>query len=140
MHGTSTYGPMPKRSRPSVLVVDDDPGVLRWLHLVLTEAGFEVTQAADGREAELLYREHPTDVLITDLVMPDREGLQTMTALQRDYPRLKIIAISGAVGGRYLKLAGRLGAHAVLQKPLDKRELLDTIRRALDSPFHPLRS
>jgi CheY-like chemotaxis protein len=131
---------MLKRPRCSVLVVDDDPSVLRWMHLILSEAGYDVLQAADGLEAVVRYREHPADVLITDLVMPDQEGLQTMAALRRDYPRLKTIAISGAAGGKYLKLAERLGAHAVLQKPFNKSVLLDTVRKVLESPFHTPRA
>jgi DNA-binding NarL/FixJ family response regulator len=78
-----------------------------------------------------LFREHPSDLMITDLIMPDQEGVETITKLRREYPRLKIIAISGAFGGRYLRVAELLGADTVLQKPFTPQVLLDTVRKLL---------
>lgn len=116
-------------SQKSILVVDDDPSVLKMLSLILTGAGYRVVEAADGKEAVLRFSEDPTDMLITDLIMPEQEGMATLTRLLREQPRLKTIAISGALRGNYLRMAGTLGAQAVLQKPFQKQQLIETVRR-----------
>ena len=122
---------MKPRPAASVLIVDDDPAILKLLSSVLGAAGYEVAEASDGRQAMKLFRERPSDLMITDLIMPDQEGVETITKLRRDYPRLKIIAISGAIGGRYLRVAELLGADTVLQKPFTPQVLLDTVRKLL---------
>ena len=115
--------------RRSILVVDDDPNVLKMLSMILTGAGYRVVEAADGKEAVVRFSESPTDMLITDLIMPEQEGVETITRLLREQPRLKTIAISGALRGNYLRMAGALGAQALLQKPLSKQDLLATVKR-----------
>lgn len=122
---------MSKYVQKSILVVDDDPAILGLLSRILSSAGYRVVEASDGRQAVARFQEDPTDLLITDLIMPEQEGVQTIMTLTRDYPRLKTIAISGAVRGKYLKIAGMLGAHAVLQKPFQRDELLETVRKLL---------
>ena len=122
---------MPKNALKSILVVDDDPAVLTLLSRILSSAGYRVVEASDGKQAVARFMEEPTDLLITDLIMPEQEGVQTITTLLHDYPHLKTIAISGAAKGRYLKIAGMLGAHAVLQKPFQKEDLLATVKRLL---------
>jgi DNA-binding response OmpR family regulator len=104
------------------------------LRQVMEWAGHEVVEAADGREGTRLQRQHRADLVITDLIMPEQEGLETITALRRDYPGLKIIAISG--GGRigpeaYLPAARELGADRVFSKPFDVQELAETVRELL---------
>jgi DNA-binding NarL/FixJ family response regulator len=81
-----------------------------------------------------LYRANPTDLIITDLIMPEKEGIETIMELKKDFPDVKIIAISG--GGRskpesYLNLAKQLGAKRVFPKPIDREELLNAIRELL---------
>jgi CheY-like chemotaxis protein len=122
---------MPRNAPKSILVVDDDPDVLRLLSSILSTAGYRVLEASDGKQAVARFTEEPADLLITDLIMPEQEGVQTITTLMHNYPRLKTIAISGAARGKYLKIAGMLGAHAVLQKPFHKQDLLDTVRKLL---------
>ena len=81
-----------------------------------------------------LFRAAPTDLVITDLVMPNREGLETISALKREYPKLGIIAMSGGIAldsPLYLKLAGSLGAMRTLQKPFDLPTLLTAIKEVL---------
>ena len=75
--------------------------------------------------------DQPVDVVITDLIMPEQEGMETISRIKRDFPNIKIIAISGALGGRYLRVAELLGAHAVLNKPLDPEQLLQTVQSVL---------
>ena len=117
-----------------ILVIDDDEQMRVLLRQVMEWAGHEVVEAADGREGTRLQRQHRADLVITDLIMPEQEGLETITALRRDYPGLKIIAISG--GGRigpeaYLPAARELGADRVFSKPFDVRELAETVRELL---------
>lgn len=117
-----------------ILVIDDDEQMRVLLRQVMEWAGHEVVEAADGREGTRLQRQHRADLVITDLIMPEQEGLETITALRRDYPGLKIIAISG--GGRigpeaYLPAARELGADRVFSKPFDVQELAETVRELL---------
>jgi two-component system cell cycle sensor histidine kinase/response regulator CckA len=115
-------GPPPSAIR--VLVVDDEEGVRRYLRMVLEEAGYIVNEAADGKEALDLALEDPPEVVITDLVMPEQEGIETIRALRRRVPQLAIVAISGAFGGQFLNTAKILGADAILDKPLRAEVLL----------------
>ncbi len=120
----------PSRLAP-VLVVDDDSVIREILRRTLENAGFPVIEAQSGKEALARIEGKSIDLLITDLVMPDGEGLEIIRAMKRTFPRLKVIAISGAFGGSFLKAAELLGAHATLQKPFKLDELLDTVRKVL---------
>jgi YesN/AraC family two-component response regulator len=92
-----------------------------------------VIEAANGRQAlEKLAQSPRVDLMITDIVMPEQEGLEMLRSLRRERPDLKVIAISGAFGGEYLEAAELLGAKASLQKPIDQRELLQTIHDVLN--------
>jgi len=118
----------------TILVVDDEPVILRVVSTVLREAGYKVSTAVNGVEALKLARSTPFDLVITDLIMPEKEGLETMMELLRQTPTTKIIAMSG--GGRntpenYLATARQLGAKQTLTKPFAKEELLDTVAKVL---------
>ena len=89
--------------------------------------GCDVLLAADGREAIEILEEHQVDLVVTDLVMLDQEGLETIMAIRRLAPQMKIVAMSGAFGGAYLAVARKLGADAILTKPIDPRRLRETI-------------
>jgi len=117
-----------------VLVIDDDEQIRKLLRQVMEWAGHEVIEAADGREGMFKQRKQQADLVITDLIMPEQEGLETITLLKKEYPLVKIIAISG--GGRigpdaYLPAAQELGADRVFSKPFDVRELATTVRELL---------
>lgn len=117
-----------------ILVVDDDAQVREMLRQMLEDAGFEVTEAPDGKVAVSLYRKSPSDLVITDLIMPEQEGLETIQSLKGEFPDVKIIAMSG--GGRlgpesYLKMAGAFGALHTFAKPVRRKELLEKIREIL---------
>ncbi|MBI1788995.1 MAG: response regulator [Acidobacteria bacterium] len=115
----------------SILVVDDDPQVLSLMADILSDAGYRVLEARDGRHAMAAIRKGPVDVMVTDLIMPEQEGVETITQLKKEYPGIRIVAISGAAEGAYLKLAELLGAHAVLRKPFAPGQLLDQIAKVL---------
>ncbi len=115
----------------SLLIVDDDCQVLDLLANYLTRCGYHVRLAQDGHQALDRMRQEPADLCLTDLVMPEREGVETIQEIRREFPGTKIIAMSGAAGGSYLRVAELLGAHAILPKPFDLQRLLDTIRSLL---------
>lgn len=118
----------------SLLIVDDDRQVLDLLANYLTRFGYRVRLAQNGHEALDRMRQEQADLCLTDLVMPEREGVETIQEIRREFPATKIIAMSGAAGGSYLRVAELLGAHAILAKPFDLQRLLDTIRSLLGEP------
>jgi CheY-like chemotaxis protein len=119
--------------RHRVLVVDDEDTFRAFLREVLEAGGYDVTEAANGREAMVCLRDPAIHLVVTDLLMPEQEGLETIRALRRDYPGLKIIAASGATEQTFLDLARLMGAHAVMEKPIPRREFLATVRELLGS-------
>lgn len=117
-----------------ILVVEDDSSFRKVLVRMLTRAGYEIDQAGDGNQALEVCAEFKPDLVLTDIIMPDKEGLETIQELLEISPDLKIIAMSG--GGKfgpdsYLPLAEKLGAKASLQKPFMRDELLSTIESVL---------
>lgn len=125
---------MEQRSTATILVVDDDPGVREVIRSMLESAGYEVMAAENGREALKILRSSHVDLILTDLVMPEQEGIETIKTLRREYPNLKVIAMSGAFGGDYLRIASYLGAHATLPKPIQMPALLQLIGQMLLAP------
>jgi len=119
---------------PSILIADDDAAVRRFLRTVLEGGGHEVWEASNGKEAEELIRRTKFDLAIIDLVMPEREGLETIQSLTKEHPGLRIIAMSGFPGGHLgamLQIAQRLGAKASLPKPSSAETVLETVQRVL---------
>ena len=117
-----------------VLLVDDDPLVRGTLHTVLARAGYDVEDADNGAKALDAYARQPYDVVITDLVMPDKEGLETIRELRSRYGDVRIIAISGGGVGNadhYLQAALRLGAVRTLSKPFSNDEILTAVAETL---------
>ena len=117
-----------------ILIMDDDVQVLAMLGQTLEREGYEVVTAANGEEGVRLYREDPSDLIITDLIMPEKEGLETIRELKRDFPDVKIIAIAG--GGQidpenYFPLAEKFGARRTFTKPVERKALLKAIRELI---------
>lgn len=117
-----------------ILVIDDDDWMRVLLRQVMEWAGYEVTEAEDGREGMQHQRRQPADLVITDLIMPEQEGMETIRLLKKEFPQTRIIAISG--GGRigpeaYLPAAQELGADRVFSKPFDVRELAGAVKELL---------
>lgn len=119
--------------RHCVLVVDDDPLLRNLISMELTATGFLVVEASNGIGALHAVELGGIDAVVTDIVMPEKEGLETIQALRKQNPKLPVIAISGAFSGQFLKLAKSFGAHAALQKPLDMDALIAELRRLLDA-------
>ena len=114
------------RSR-KILIVDDDEAVRRVLHSILESAGHSVTAATNGREALDIMAGGDFELMITDLVMPEQEGIETIKLLRKEYPDVRVIAMSGAFGGDYLQIAGFMGAHKTLVKPIRMQTVLEAI-------------
>ena len=115
-----------------ILVVDDERPLLRTLATILEGAGFQVFTAESGREAGVTASVHQLDLLITDLGMPDEDGIELALRMKKEHRELKIIAMSGTFGPDLLKAARLLGADATLSKPMTATELLDCIRKLGD--------
>ena len=119
-------------ARPtSVLIVDDNADMRSFVKIVLEQAGFEAQVAADGERALELQRAHPVDVLITDIFMPERDGIELIHQFKSAFPQVKIIAMSG--GGQiskrdYLPLVADIGADRVLRKPFAADTLLGMLQ------------
>lgn len=117
-----------------ILIIDDDNQFRKMLSQTLVKAGYTVTEASNGDEGINSFRNEPTDLVITDIVMPDKEGIETIMEIRQLSPDIKIIAVSG--GGRigsdsYLDLARKLGASKTFSKPVDRKEVLATIQEVL---------
>ncbi len=114
-----------------ILIIDDDELLRQMLRLTLRNFGYEVADAANGREGLTRHRAAPADLVLTDLIMPEQEGLETIQAFRRHHPTVKIIAMSG--GGRFsaqdvLGAARFLGANRTLEKPFSNEALIGAIK------------
>ena len=117
-----------------ILVIDDEAQVRAFVRNTLEASGHDVAEAADGDAGLRAFEARPADLVITDIVMPGREGIDTIRRLRQHDPTLKIIAISGAARvGRYdfLDVARKFGAIRSLAKPSGDGELLTTVRDVL---------
>jgi CheY-like chemotaxis protein len=118
----------------SILLIDDDDLSRGAVHKMLERAGYQVYSTGDGYGAIDHYRERPADLVITDLIMPDIDGLEVIQQLRRINPAVRVLAISG--GGRveaeeYLSVARKFGAVEVLSKPFTGQELKKSVESAL---------
>lgn len=118
----------------TILVIDDDDFARETLRDLLQQAGYQVVEARDGREGVRCYRAAPADLVITDLFMPEQEGLETIQMLRREFPTIKLIAVSG--GGQagttdLLQIAKKFGAQYVFSKPYDWQKLSQALQDLL---------
>lgn len=117
-----------------ILVIDDDKQVRLLIRRMLESGGYTVEEATDGDEGMKMYMREPHDLVITDLIMPDKEGLETIRDLRRFNPDIKIIAISGGgslPANNYLRMAESFGAQRTLNKPFRTEDILDSVRELL---------
>lgn len=117
-----------------IMIVDDDLQIREMLRITLERQGYEVVEAANGVEAVRVYKDQDVDVVITDIVMPEKEGIELIMELKGIDPDVNIIAISG--GGRinpedYLKWARRFGVGQTFSKPVDRQKLLEAVASLL---------
>jgi DNA-binding response OmpR family regulator len=112
-----------------VLLIDDDETLRGVIKMSLNSFGFDVTEAGDGRVGVNLAKSTPFDVVVTDLIMPGQEGIETITILRRELPHLPVIAMSGGLpnSALYLEIAAKIGARRVLGKPFAMADLRTAI-------------
>jgi DNA-binding NtrC family response regulator len=125
---------------PAVLLLEDNEAYRTLIAEVLTLSGFEVCAIPDGRRVAEILRERRIDLVITDLVMPERDGIEIMTDLHYSHPKLPVIAISGDVPlnrDLYLTIAQKLGASRVLAKPFNMDQLVAAAREAVAASKAP---
>jgi len=118
-----------------ILIVDDDPDVLHLLVTVLRNAGHFVQASGDGRAGIRHFERSRPDLVITDIVMPERDGMEVIVKMRSLEPSLPIVAISGNADsdeGGYLRVAGRLGANRTLSKPFRPSELMEVVDELLE--------
>jgi CheY-like chemotaxis protein len=116
-----------------ILIIDDDPDTRAFLEQALTSAGYETLTAAEGEEGLKRYLSEPVDLVITDLFMPERDGLETIADLHKRFPGLPIIAMSGRTPA-LLPAARAMGANDTLQKPFSLDQLLALVQKLLPKP------
>lgn len=119
----------------NILLVDDNANLLAITELLLQREGHTVALAADGGQALKLVADGHFDLIITDLIMPEKEGIETIVALRKNFPRIKLVAMSGGGssldGGQMLRLAQKLGASQILEKPFTDEALIAAVNSAL---------
>ncbi|MBI5766254.1 MAG: response regulator [Verrucomicrobia bacterium] len=122
-----------------ILLIEDDAPLRGVMAEALQSAGHEVLQAEDGRQGLEIFTIAPADLVVTDLIMPGQEGIETIMQLRRDHPGLPILAVSGSVAhaGVYLDLARKLGASRTLAKPFSVEELLLAVATLVPPPRAP---
>jgi CheY-like chemotaxis protein len=120
----------------NILIIDDDQQMRRLLTRILKGGGHAVREAENGRSGIELFRQLRPALVITDIVMPDMEGIETILALRQGNPELPIIAISGGSDPLYLTAAGKLGATATLRKPFSSDELIALVEGMLGDDAH----
>jgi CheY-like chemotaxis protein len=130
---------------PRILFVDDDPNLLQamWRVLRVMHPEWRAAFAENGHEATKLMAQSVFDVIVTDIFMPGKEGLELIRDLRVHYPEVRIIAMSG--GGqrgnlRFLDIAKTLGAHRTLSKPFTPHEMIEAVREVLQSQEVPVGS
>ena len=118
---------------PRVLVVDDNQDLRELIAIALQGAGYSVEQAADGEKARACQRASPADIVITDILMPNQNGFDTIAWLREQHPQVKVVAMTGAGAGAdmYLVAAGEMGADALLPKPFNIDQLLHVVSDVL---------
>jgi len=117
-----------------ILIIDDEQQIRSMLRLMLEREGYEVVDASDGIEGIKAYRQKPADLIITDLIMPNKDGIGMIIDLHKEYPDVKIIAMSGGGLNKpegYLKGAKKLGAACTLTKPIDREKMLRAVKNTL---------
>ena len=118
-----------------ILIIDDEHHILLMLKKMLERFGYEIDLASNGDEGLRIFRSSPSDLVITDIIMPEKEGLETIREMKKMQPELRIIAMSG--GGKisadnYLETAKIFGASRIIEKPFNQKDMVSAVKELLD--------
>jgi len=131
-----SINPVRTAGRPLVLVVEDDRELRELLRRMLEHSGFATVAASNGRKALHYLSAEPVALLITDMVMPDMDGIELLRVLQTERPELPVIALSGVENfNEYHRIAMHLGARAALRKPVTRADLTSAVNKVLGLPL-----
>jgi len=119
-----------------ILVIDDDIRIRRLMNRILSAAGHSIIEANDGREGINFAQSHQPSLIITDILMPGMEGMETLLEIRKIMPQMKVLVVSGSAGTadvqvNYLSMAENLGADAVLAKPFLPNELVEIVTKLI---------
>jgi DNA-binding response OmpR family regulator len=130
---------MSEPTKRRVLVIDDNPDIRNTIQWLLEGEGFVVSLAENGRDGLGLQRRQPADLVVTDIFMPEQDGIETIWQLRKEFPHVPIIVISGGSAAKattdYSVVARELGAKKTLRKPFDPQELIDVVHQITRSPL-----
>ena len=117
-----------------ILIIDDEPTILQMMKRMISKQGYDVHTALNGEDGLALIEQNTIDLVITDIIMPKKEGMELITGIKKNFPGIKIIAMSG--GGRfspegYLHSANILGANKIFKKPFDHHEMHGAIKELI---------
>jgi CheY-like chemotaxis protein len=124
---------LPEPYAPAILVVDDDSQVRTLCRRVLEETGYFATEARDGRDALRAIGSTFFEAMVVDLSMPDMDGFEVLRIARAEFPRMKVIIMSGFMSGALLSAARLLGASATLDKPFNSEILLSVVCQVLSA-------
>lgn len=119
---------------PRILIMEDDAQIQLMLKGALEDEGYEVRGTSNGKEGKQCWQKEPFDLVITDLLMPEKAGFETIRELRRESPNTKIIAISGGIRDfvDILEIAKRLGANRTFGKPVSLPDFLESVKEMLE--------
>lgn len=118
-----------------ILIIEDDPITQELVKDILEEENYDVEVAGNGIDGLELQNSNPFDLIITDIVMPEKEGIETILEIKRDYPKVKLIAISGGASygaNGYLKMAKMLGVERTFPKPFERDDIVNAVKELLE--------
>lgn len=121
-------------SRKNILLVDDEEAIRKMIRVILGNELYEFAEVGNGLDAQAILEKQKFDLIITDVIMPDCDGIELVMAVRRKLPDIKVIVMSGGGrvrAGHYLDLAGKLGAARVFEKPFDTAALRKTVQELL---------
>lgn len=123
---------------PRILIIDDDQDILDVIKTIFTNSNYDDLYSTNARKALDIIRNNDVDLVITDILMPEFDGIELIRTLTNEFPDLKILAMSSGGNDKkrfqdYLVIAKRLGAHAIISKPINISELLETVTKLLEA-------
>jgi len=130
-----------EKSMAKILVVDDDPGIRTLLRKALTKEGYTVIEAGNGLECLMLQRKHRANLIFVDILMPVKDGFETIREVKEEFPDVPIFVMTGATfegsTEKLLEMTRKIGAKMTFSKPLNLEEVIEAVKEWIDKPLSP---